>query len=354
MDAEQLLDTWRPSAAHHQESLRADESDDYWLKNGGFDKFKKLCERHELDGGWPTGEDVQTMIDGLRRSPLLLREMAQTYIGPLATQLVNSGIPERYRAGVRLLKALATHGDSYAPLQLAQLLLREQPGAHGFKPELRQRLASVRASELTLASSIAEKCAAEAKERLARGGSAREEALRLFEAAAAHGCPESAHHAALFYDDEPPAELAEVVPSNVTRARALYERAACGRVQQAQICLEDLLQRHGMLTTLLPPSDVTVSYAQAFQDAVSWPRRLPSDNASAEQRLGGLMGWLNGSGLSVACPTLAANLAGWGARDYGLSLDVVLDSYKPATSELREVVGAAYLAEGRIVDGKGV
>lgn len=117
-----LIDIWRPSAGRPQEETEAFNDRGRLLEEGQAERCWFILEDVERHKRIPTKVEVDMIIRGLRLFSGPAAEYLMTYIGPLATRLVNCQIEPAAGYGVRLLEALVANGFPYPVVSLARAL----------------------------------------------------------------------------------------------------------------------------------------------------------------------------------------------------------------------------------------
>lgn len=117
-----LINAWRPSAGRPQEETEAFNDRDRLMEEGEADRCWEILHDVELHQRIPTQGEVDTIIRGLRLFTDRTAEYVMTWIGPLATRLVNRQIEPAAGYGVRLLEALVANGFPYPVVSLARAL----------------------------------------------------------------------------------------------------------------------------------------------------------------------------------------------------------------------------------------
>lgn len=117
-----LINAWRPSAGRPQEETEVFNDRDRLIEDGEADRCWQILHDVELHQRIPTKDEVDTIIRGLRLFTDGTAEYVMTWIGPLATRLVNRQIEPAAGYGVRLLEALVANGFPYPVVSLARAL----------------------------------------------------------------------------------------------------------------------------------------------------------------------------------------------------------------------------------------
>lgn len=117
-----VVEVWRPSAGRPQEDTQAFTERERLLAEGEDVRCRRLLRDLEVNNQIPSEAEVGAIIRGLRLLRGFAAEFTMTYVGPLATRLVNRRVNPAAHYGVRLLEALVANGFSYPVVSLAKAL----------------------------------------------------------------------------------------------------------------------------------------------------------------------------------------------------------------------------------------
>lgn len=117
-----VVETWRPSAGRPQEETQSFTERERLLAEGEDMRCRQLLHRLETNNQIPDDVEVDSIIRGLRLLRGVEAELTMTYVGILATRLVNLQVNPAACYGVRLLEALVANGFSYPEVSLAKAL----------------------------------------------------------------------------------------------------------------------------------------------------------------------------------------------------------------------------------------
>lgn len=117
-----LVDTWRPSAGRPQEQTETFNEQQRLLDEGEDARCLGIIRDVERSRRTPSKVEIDIIIRGLRLFKGREAELVMTFVGPLATRLVNQQVEPAAGYGVRLLEALVANGFPYPVVSLAKAL----------------------------------------------------------------------------------------------------------------------------------------------------------------------------------------------------------------------------------------